>query len=268
MNEEMNEQNNLENETEQPNSVKSENTDAEMSKEMNRRLFMSLLTGTTTALAGFGAWKWINNSTKIDELQWPLRKAHEFNEKLSKKYFNPDRMAPTFSPDLASEPRANGDIGLPEDFDLQEWTLEAVGESGSQTFSLEDIKKLPVIEMVTEFKCVEGWSTIVQWKGAKLFDFLVKNRLMSPLSKYVGLETPDKEYYVGFDIESAIHPQTLLAYEMNGVPLTLEHGAPLRLVSPLKYGIKQIKRIGTITVSRSRPKDYWAEQGYDWYAGH
>ena len=80
--------------------------------------------------------------------------------------------------------------------------------------------------------------------------------------------TSDEGYYVGFDIPSILHPQTLLAYEMNGVPLTLEHGAPLRLATPTKYGIKQIKRIGRIEYTDKRPRDFWAEQGYDWYSEH
>ena len=81
------------------------------------------------------------------------------------------------------------------------------------------------------------------------------------------METPDKEYYVGIDMPSAMHPQTLLAYEMNDKLLTLEHGQPLRLIIPVKYGIKNLKRIGTITFSNTRPRDYWAEQGYDYYSG-
>ncbi len=87
-------------------------------------------------------------------------------------------------------------------------------------------------------------------------------------SKFVGIETPDRAYYVGLDIESALHPQTLLAYEMNGAPLAALHGAPLRLAIPVKYGIKNIKRIGTIRYTNVRPADFWAERGYDWYAGH
>jgi DMSO/TMAO reductase YedYZ molybdopterin-dependent catalytic subunit len=84
----------------------------------------------------------------------------------------------------------------------------------------------------------------------------------------VSLETPGRGYYVGLDIESALHPQTLLAYEMNGAPLQPMHGAPLRLAIPVKYGIKNIKRIGTIRYTNVRPADFWAERGYDWYAGH
>ena len=67
---------------------------------------------------------------------------------------------------------------------------------------------------------------------------------------------------------SALHPQTLLVYEMGDKPLLPEHGALLRLYIPVKYGIKSLKRIGTIRFIDERPADYWAEQGYDWYAGH
>jgi DMSO/TMAO reductase YedYZ molybdopterin-dependent catalytic subunit len=82
------------------------------------------------------------------------------------------------------------------------------------------------------------------------------------------LITPDKKYYVGIDMASAIHPQTLLCYEMNGMSLPMNQGNPLRLIIPVKYGIKSIKRIGTIYFSDQRPPDYWAERGYDYYSGH
>jgi hypothetical protein len=147
--------------------------------------------------------------------------------------------------------------------------------------TMADIHVLPRIEMVTEFKCIEGWSEIVHWTGARLSDFLVAyppptrsgasfdpHQRPDDMPEYVGLETPDGEYYVGIEREVALHPQTLLAYEINGRPLTPGHGAPLRLVTSLKYGIKQLKQIGRITYSDSRPQDYWYEQGYDYYAGH
>jgi DMSO/TMAO reductase YedYZ molybdopterin-dependent catalytic subunit len=122
---------------------------------------------------------------------------------------------------------------------------------------------------------------IINWAGVKFSDFAAayspKTKTGRPadmsnspgdLLPYVSLTTPDEGYFVGWDIESILHPQTMLAYEMNGAPLTLEHGAPLRLASPTKYGIKQIKRIGRIEFTSERPRDYWAEEGYDWYAGH
>jgi len=68
-------------------------------------------------------------------------------------------------------------------------------------------------------------------------------------------------------MDSAMHPQTILAYEMNDKPVPMNHGAPLRLIIPVKYGIKNLKRISTITFNNTRPPDYWAEQGYDYYSG-
>ncbi len=146
--------------------------------------------------------------------------------------------------------------------------------------TLENIRSLPRVEMTTELKCIEGWSVIVNWAGCRFSDFAAKylppTRNGSPpdISKrpqdwvrYVSLVTPDRGYYVGWDMPSIMHPQTLLCYEMNGEPLPLNHGGPLRLVTTTKYGIKQIKRIGRIHFTDERPKDYWAERGYDWYSG-
>ena len=146
--------------------------------------------------------------------------------------------------------------------------------------TMADIKRLPHVEMTTEFKCIEGWSEIVHWGGARLRDFLAafpprtgsrnqlhRIELATGIPRYVGFETPDGQYYVGIEREVVLHPQTLLAYELNGQPMTPDHGAPLRLVTPLKYGIKQLKQIGRMTYTDMRPRDYWHEQGYDYYAG-
>ncbi len=160
-------------------------------------------------------------------------------------------------------------------------SAEDVAESGL-LLTLDDIRNLPRTEMTTELKCIEGWSAIVNWAGARFSDFAdefkpatindnssdSRSSLAKNLVRYVSMETPDGGYYVGFDMESAMHPQTLLCYEMNGQPLTLEHGAPLRLVTATKYGIKSIKRIGRIEFTDEQPDDFWAERGYDWYSGH
>jgi hypothetical protein len=135
--------------------------------------------------------------------------------------------------------------------------------------TLDHIRALPRIEMITQLKCIEGWSEIVHWGGARFSDFIAAYRKGSAsLPAYVGMQTPNREYYVGLFKEDALHPQTLLCYEMNGEPLSRDHGAPLRLVTPLKYGIKHLKQIGKITFTDTRPADYWAENGYDWNAGH
>ena len=321
--------------------------------EMRKKTRRSFVVGGVSALAALGGWRWLRTRREDDGLAWPLRLSHEFNEQLSRDYFSRNRLTPTFSREMASEPRVNGSYGLDEeDFDPVAWKLaiiglanppEPVGEKSSTSteepnakssknsasassnsrkeadadsktntknesdsgdesdeadagadssegtdnsepdlmLTLADIKQLPRAEMVTQLKCIEGWSVIVQWAGARLADLIAKyppltksgddpdvGRRPDDLVGYVSLETPDGEYYVGLEMESALHPQTLLCYEMNGKPLSLKHGAPLRLVIPVKYGIKNIKRIGKITYTDKRPADYWAERGYDWYSGH
>lgn len=155
---------------------------------------------------------------------------------------------------------------------------EEAGESDSTLLphtpglllTLADITRLPRVELVTQFKCIEGWSQIVHWAGVGMADFL---DLYPPAlidgkePHYVYMETPDGDYYTGYDLHAMRHPQTLLVTEMMGVPLTQKHGAPLRLHMPTKYGYKQIKRIGLVAYTNTRPDDYWSKLGYDWYAG-
>jgi DMSO/TMAO reductase YedYZ molybdopterin-dependent catalytic subunit len=133
--------------------------------------------------------------------------------------------------------------------------------------TIDEIRALPRVEQITQLNCIEGWTVIVHWAGARFADFTAKYVPQFRDARYVSMQTPDQAYFVGLDSASALHPQTLLCYEMNGADLTRAHGAPLRLVIPVKYGVKNIKRIGSITYTNERPEDYWANEGYDWYAG-
>ncbi len=261
-----------------------ESEDAEVNSSLRRMSRRSFLWAGAALAAGYSGWRWLVTRGDAAGIPWPLRRTLEFNEKISRGLFSKGRLAATFPVSSAEEPRPNGDIGLGEDFDATGWQLSVEGlADGAQPLilTMADIKALPRVEMTTELKCIEGWSQVVHWTGARLADLMAKyppaTRSGNPpsmkekpdeLLPYVALATPDGEYYVGLEMESALHPQTLLCYDMNGRPLTTEHGAPLRLAIPVKYGIKHIKRIGTIRYSALRPPDYWAEQGYDWYAGH
>jgi len=136
--------------------------------------------------------------------------------------------------------------------------------------TMEDVLKLPRHELVTQFKCIEGWSQIVHWAGVRMADFIEAcppGLIDGKEPRYVYMETPEGDYYTGYDLHACRHPQTLLVTEMMGAPLTQYHGAPLRLHMPTKYGYKQIKRIGLISYTNSKPDDYWTKLGYDWYAG-
>ena len=137
--------------------------------------------------------------------------------------------------------------------------------------TMDDVTSLPHQELVTEFKCIEGWSQVVHWGGHRLADLISKyppeRKPDGSLPKYVYMETPDGDYYCGFNLQACRHPQSLLATEMSGRPLTQWHGAPIRLHMPIKYGYKQIKRIGLIAYTDMQTDDYWTKLGYDWYAG-
>jgi DMSO/TMAO reductase YedYZ molybdopterin-dependent catalytic subunit len=171
----------------------------------------------------------------------------------------------------AKRVRVNSDIGIEaeKNFDPATWKLQVNKKAGEVLqITLQELMALPKTEIIYDFKCVEGWDQISHWGGVKFSDFIAHYKLDDfAKMEYVGMETPDKAYYVGLDMPSAMHPQTLLAYEMNDQLLPLDNGAPLRLIIPVKYGIKNLKRIGTINFSNTRPRDYWAEQGYDYYSG-
>ncbi len=133
--------------------------------------------------------------------------------------------------------------------------------------SLTDIKKMPVQSMVIRHVCVEGWAAIVQWGGVRLRDLMA---LAQPhqTARYVYFESGDG-YYNSWDMPSALHPQTLLAYQLNGQPLPIDHGAPLRLAAPIKLGYKQSKWVTRVTLLNQLPskQGYWEDQGYEWFGG-
>ena len=142
--------------------------------------------------------------------------------------------------------------------------------TGGLLLTMDDLLRLPRYELVTQFKCIEGWSQVVHWAGVRLADFLEEyppELANGKEPRFVYMETPDGDYYTSYDIHVCRHPQSLLVTEMMGSPLTQYHGAPLRLHMPVKYGYKQIKRIGLIRYIDETPDDYWTKLGYDWYAG-
>lgn len=238
-------------------------------RDLTRR---GLLRGGVAAAGAALGWAWLRNRSSADGIPWPLRSVHRLNERIWSGVYSPGRLAPEFPPGRAGEPMANGHYGQPDDTRAADWAV-TVSHPGAadRTFRLADLARLPRVEMTTEFKCIEGWSQIVTWGGVRFADFVAAHDLgRGPGGRpypYVSFTTPDGEYYVGLDIPSATHPQTLLCDRMNGDLLPAAHGGPLRLVIPVKYGIKNIKWLARVRFADDRPADYWAERGYDWYAG-
>ncbi len=242
-----------------------------MSDDFDKRLARltrrGFVTAAVAAAAAFGGWKWLRSRARIDGTPWPLRRVLEANESLASAWFSPKRLSPEFKPSQRTRVRINGHLGLVENADMSQWRLTIEGAAAPVSLTLDEIRSMPRVEMITELRCIEGWSTIVKWTGARLSDLALRFPPANA-AEFIALETPGRGYYVGLDMASALHPQTLLAYEMNDQPLDWHHGAPLRLAIPVKYGIKSIKRIGVLRYSATRPADFWAERGYDWYAGH
>jgi DMSO/TMAO reductase YedYZ molybdopterin-dependent catalytic subunit len=239
----------------------------EMSRR-TRRGFIALGAGAVAAVAG---WEWLNTGYQSGgDIPAPLRAVLGLNERVVRStLFSDNHLVKTYPASAIGTLKENGDEGMSDDFDPDDWSLQVMPRGGGQpvALNLDDIRKLPRYEETIDFKCVEGWSVVTQFAGARLSDFTAKFAPGWGKAGYVGMATPDGGYYVGLDAPSAMHPQTLLAYQMNGEDLADEHGAPLRLVIPVKYGIKNIKRIGRIAYGETQPQDYWQQRGYDFYAG-
>jgi DMSO/TMAO reductase YedYZ molybdopterin-dependent catalytic subunit len=252
-------------------------------QQMRRLTRRSFVAGGVAALAGLGAWRWLTNATAEDGIPWPLRRVLGFNQGLAEALGSPRQLAPTFPAEsVQGDARTNGLIGLGDEVQGAGWQLriQHEGRGPGQTIALRDVQALPRLDLVTELKCVEGWSEVMHFGGVRFLDFVTRfglatrsGRAPDPVGNpqdlfgYVYLATPDEAYYVGLDMASALHPQTVLCDTMNGQPLTRAHGAPLRLYLAVKYGYKSLKRVGIIRFQDQRPADYWAERGYDWYAG-
>jgi DMSO/TMAO reductase YedYZ molybdopterin-dependent catalytic subunit len=221
-----------------------------------------------------GSWmvfKYVRRQPTVSGAPATLHSVLSANERLFSGLFSSNRGAREFPVSKAvKNARVNGKIGVRDTVDAALWRLQVVRNSGDTlNISLDEIRALPKKDIVFDFKCIEGWSQVTHWAGVPFKTFLEHYGLKAEEARrYIGLQTPDGAYYVGIDMPSALHPQTLLCYEMNGKPLPQDQGFPLRLIIPVKYGIKHLKRIGTLFFSQQKPRDYWAERGYDYYSGH
>ena len=218
---------------------------------------------------------------KENGISSPLRMMLRFNERIFSSIFSPSRNSEEFPiSDAAIRVRKNGMKGMEDSVNIKLFRLQLIGNKGDTTYiNLEELKKLPRTEVVFDFKCIEGWSQVTRWAGVKFSDFakyyhagtrdgsVIPDKPGDSWYKYAGFQTPNGKYYVGIDMPSVMHNQTILCYEMNGKPLPLPDGAPLRLIIPVKYGVKHLKRIGRIYFSDDPPPDYWAKYGYDYFAG-
>ena len=147
------------------------------------------------------------------------------------------------------------------------WTLEVSGlVNRPLKLTLDDLQKLPRTTQRVNHYCVEGWTAVEEWTGCRMRD-LARIAGLQPAAKYVDFQSFDSGYHESWDLESAVHPQTVVAYGLDGHMLGPAHGAPARLYSPTKLGYKNTKYLTRIVFMPVRNGGYWSDQGYEWYGG-
>ena len=209
--------------------------------------------------------------------EWFLNRALRVDDDVAEALYSRNRMVPTYTKSQITPIKNNYNGVTPDAGYLPGWnlTLEGLASGLSVRFDIRTlIHRFSVRDQITRFVCVEGWSAIAWWAGLR-FDDLLRAYPPKSQAKWARVESsvnldnagnPDP-YFVSIDLATARHPQTLLATHHDGQPLTVEHGAPLRLLVPVKLGLKNVKAITRITYSALEPPDYWAQVGYSSYDG-
>ena len=209
--------------------------------------------------------------------EWLLNRALRFDDDVAEALYSKDRLVPTYTKSQVTPLRNNYNGATPDPSYIPEWrlTLDGLASGLSVSLSIRNLlASFRVHEQITRLVCVEGWSAIAWWTGFRFDDLLGAYPPISQ-AKWARIESsvnlgpwgnPDP-YFVSLDLATARHAQTLLATHLNGKPLTVEHGAPLRLAAPVKLGLKNIKAITRISYTKDEPLDYWAKRGYSRHDG-
>src|ERR1700739_865502 len=209
--------------------------------------------------------------------EWLLNKALRIDDDVAEALYSSNRMVPTYTKSQITPIKNNYNGATPDPGYISGWNLALEGLASGLTIFLdirEHMNHLPMHEQITRLVCVEGWSAVAWWAGLR-FDDLIRAYPPMSQAKWARVESsvnldasgnPDP-YFASIDLATARHPQTLLATHLNGQLLTVEHGAPLRLLAPFKFGLKNVKAVTRITYSVKEPKDYWSQYGYSPYDG-
>jgi DMSO/TMAO reductase YedYZ molybdopterin-dependent catalytic subunit len=209
--------------------------------------------------------------------EWFLNRALRIDDDVAEALYSGNRRVPSYTKSQITPLKNNYNGATPDPGYISGWNLTLDGLASGLSISL-DIRNLmtrfSMQEQITRLVCVEGWSAIAWWAGLRFADLL---RAYPPMAqaKWARVESsvnrddsgnPDP-YFVSIDLATAQHPQTLLATHLNGQSITVDHGAPLRLLVPVKLGLKNVKAITRISYVAEEPKDYWAARGYSRYDG-
>jgi DMSO/TMAO reductase YedYZ molybdopterin-dependent catalytic subunit len=195
---------------------------------------------------------------------------------MAREYTEAD-ISPVFRPNGSTDPESPAYRALAAN-GFRDYRLEVGGLVAHRlALSLEALRALPTRTQITRHDCVEGWSVIGKWTGVQLSHVLEMARPTSA-ARFVVFRCFDvmddgHEYYESLGFDDAYHPQTLLAWALNGKPVPVPNGAPLRLRVPRQLGYKMAKYLRRIDLVASfrgiegGKGGYWEDQGYQWYAG-
>lgn len=147
------------------------------------------------------------------------------------------------------------------------WRLDVSGAVRKPLqLTLKDIEGMKYVTHRVNHYCVEGWTAVTEWRGVRLSD-IARAAGVTDDAQYVDFQSFDSGYHESWDMESAMHPQTLLTYALEGHYLGVAHGAPVRVHSPVKLGYKNVKYLTKVVFMPNRNGGYWSDRGYEWYAG-
>ena len=253
------------------------------------RLILSRRGLVTGAAAGFGGLllsacdrlsqaPTFNNllESSGEGLTYRAQRLLQFGQPLARE-FNKADLSPVFKVNGTLHPGGDAYKAAMES-NFANWRLAVTGMVARPlSLSLAQLRAMPGRTQITRHDCVEGWSSIGQWSGVPLAPLLMAAGL-SQRARFIVFHCADDwgggaVYYESIDLLDAFHPQTILAYDLNGSPLEVAHGAPLRLRVERQLGYKQAKyvmsveavdRLDTIQGGKG---GFWEDRGYEWYAG-
>lgn len=237
---------------------------AKLMPEASRRAFLR-------GAASLGALALLTGCDIVDgdTAEGVLRKVSEFNDAAQAALFNPNKLAPTYRDNEVTRPFPfNAYYSLDEapDVDAATYQLEVGGLVDSKKpWTLQELNALPEVSQITRHVCVEGWSAIGSWQGARLSDFL-RRIGADTRARYVWFRCAEG-YTNTIDMATALHPQTQMSFKFDNKILPRAYGFPMKIRMPTKLGFKQPKHVVAMEVTNTDKGGYWENQGYNWFSG-
>jgi DMSO/TMAO reductase YedYZ molybdopterin-dependent catalytic subunit len=221
--------------------------------------------------ASLGALAFLTGCNIIDgdTAEGVLRKVSEFNDGAQALLFSRTKLAPTYQESDITRPfpfNAYYDEDEAPVVDPTTYKLEIAGlVDNKKSWTLDELHALPEVSQITRHVCVEGWSAIGSWQGARLSDFLQRIGA-DTRAKYIFFKCAEG-YTNTIDMPTALHPQTQMTFKFDRKLLPRAYGFPMKIRMPTKLGFKQPKYVVAMEITNTDHGGYWENQGYNWFSG-